>query len=244
MRKEIADLIDRIAELPSDWHGAGTMGKTSLAAIARHAEAVGPLLRSAETGSGKSSLLLSHLSGDHRVFAVDVGASISQVRQSPLLRAENVTFIEGPTQITLPQYRFPEKLQLALIDGPHGYPFPDLEYYYFYPVLSPGGLLLIDDLPIPSIGRMFDIIRADDMFELLEVMDDQLAVFRRTNAPLLNPQSDSWWLQGYNRRHFEWIQKGRPTPLKFVLRSASAILPNGVKDLLPAKVRDKLSSML
>jgi hypothetical protein len=254
MRKETADLIDRIAELPADWHGAGTMGRASLTAIARHAERIGPLRQSAETGSGKSTLLFSHLSSNHQVFAVDDGDSISQVRNSSLFRSENVTFVEGPTQITLARHSFPQKLQLVLIDGPHGYPFPDLEYYHFYPVIEPGGLLLVDDLPIPSIARMFEIIRADDMFELHEVVEDQLAIFSRTTAPLIDPQSDSWWLQGYNRQHYEGILAGAAPPsalesiygppLKFVLRGASAVLPKGVKALLSENVKKKLWSRM
>jgi hypothetical protein len=254
MQKEIAELIDRIAALPPDWHGAGTMGRSSLTAIARHAERIGPIRQSVETGSGKSTLLFSHLSADHRVFAVDDGASISQVRGSPLFRGENVTYVEGPTQITLPQYQFPHKLQFALIDGPHGYPFPDLEYYYFYPLLEPGGLLLIDDLPIPSIGRMFEIIKADDMFEVAEVVEDQLAILTRTSAPLVDPRSDSWWLQGYNRAFYESVIKGPPEPswleslyrppLKYALRGASALVPRSLKDRLPERVKTKLWSRM
>jgi hypothetical protein len=254
MNKEIAELIDRIVALPSDWHGAGTMGRSSLSAIARHAERIGPIRHTVETGSGKSTLLFSHLSSDHRVFAIDDGASISQVRASPLFCSENVTYIEGPTQITLPQYRFSQRLQIALIDGPHGYPFPDLEYYYFYPVIERGGLLLVDDLPIPSIARMFDIIKSDDMFELVEVVEDQLAIFSRTDAPLIDPQSDSWWLQGYNRRHYEKVLRGPAgpsqfesiygPPLKYVLRGASALLPRSMKNRLPARVKSKLRSRM
>jgi hypothetical protein len=252
--KDITDILDRIAALPSNWHGAGTMGASALRAIARHAERVGPIRHSAETGSGKTTLLFSHLSQDHRVFAVDDGASISQVRGSPLFRAETVTYIEGPTQITLPQYRFSDRLQFVLIDGPHGYPFPDLEYYYFYPLLEPGGLLLIDDLPIPTIARMFDIIKADDMFELVEVVNDQLAIFSRTDAPLIDPASDSWWLQGYNRRHYERVLKGAPQPswlssvyrpvLKSVLRAISALVPGAIKDHLPHRIKAKLWSSM
>ena len=252
MNKNIAELIERIVALPYDWHGAGTMQRKALVAIARHAERIGPIHRSVETGSGKSTLLFSHLSSDHHVFAVDDGASITRVRNSPLFRAANVTYIEGPTQITLPQYRFPHKLQIALIDGPHGYPFPDLEYYYFYPIIERGGLLLVDDLPIPSIARMFEIIKAGDMFDLVEVVEDQLAVFRRTDAPLIDPQSDSWWLQGYNRQHYKKALKGPPLssrlepiygpPLKSMLRVASALVPSGIKNRLPDHVKKKLWS--
>ena len=34
----------------------------------------------------------------------------------------------------------------VLIDGPHGYPFPEIEYFYFYPRLKPGALLVVDDI--------------------------------------------------------------------------------------------------
>lgn len=37
--------------------------------------------------------------------------------------------MEGPTQAPLPGHAFTHRLQLALIDGPHGCPFPNLEYY-------------------------------------------------------------------------------------------------------------------
>ena len=93
---------------------------------------------------------------------------------------------------------------MVLLDGPHGYPFPDLEYYYFYPVIRSGGLLVVDDIQIPSIGRMFDIIKAGDMFRLLEVIENT-AFLQRTDAPLISPTSDSWWLQGYNRAYHEGL---------------------------------------
>jgi hypothetical protein len=87
---------------------------------------------SIETGSGASTLLFSHLSEDHTVFAMDAGTgSIRAIETSPLLRRETVTFVEGPTQVTLPLHVFPHRLQVALIDGPHGYPFPDLDYYLY-----------------------------------------------------------------------------------------------------------------
>jgi hypothetical protein len=206
------DLIDRIAQLPGDWHGAGSVTRNVLQAILRHVGPLAPLQHSAETGSGRTTLLLSHLSSDHTVFAVDAGGSISQVRKSALFNAATTTFVEGPTQQTLPAHALPHLLQLALIDGPHGYPFPDLEYFYLYPKLPHGGLLLIDDLLIPSIHRMFDIVRADGMFELLEVVDDNTAFLRRTQAPLIDPHSDSWWLQGYNKPYYDQIAGPRSAP--------------------------------
>jgi hypothetical protein len=202
----IDSVLDAIAALPKDWHGAGSVSEATLRAIAARAGSAGPIERSVETGCGKTTLLLSHLSARHTTFAVDDGNSITQVRASPLLAAERVEVVEGPTQRTLPTFELPSEVQLALIDGPHGYPFPDLEYLYFYPLLRTGGLLLIDDIEIPTIRRMFDIVQAEDMFDLLEVVDE-MAFLRRTEAPLIEPTSDSWWLQGYNRDHYEALQR-------------------------------------
>jgi hypothetical protein len=145
------DLVEKITRLPSDWHGAGSVGKNVLSAILSHAGRVGTIHHSVETGSGKTTLLFSHLSSHHTVFAVDAGQSMSQVRNSELFNAGSTTFVEGPTQRTLPTHVFSHRHQIVLIDGPHGYPFPDLEYYYFYPTIEVGGLLVLDDIQIPSM---------------------------------------------------------------------------------------------
>jgi hypothetical protein len=201
MNDRWAALIDDIGSLPEMWHGAGSLSPSVLGGIARHADRLGPVHRSAETGAGKSTLLFSHLSSNHLVFAVDAGnGSVTKTKASPLLRPGGVTFVEGPTQLTLPRHTFPGSLQVVLLDGPHGYPFPDLEYYYFYPVIKTGGLLIVDDIQIPTIGRMFDIIKAGDMFRLLEVIENT-AFLERTEAPLVSPTGDGWSLQGYNRAY-------------------------------------------
>jgi len=64
---------------------------------------------------------------------------MSVVQASSLLNPGAVRFVEGPTQKTLPRYTFEAKLQAVLLDGPHAYPFPDLEYFYFYPHIERGG---------------------------------------------------------------------------------------------------------
>jgi len=198
-----ATLLAELVRIAPSLHKAGTFPAHALEAIARH---VPPAVhRSVETGSGASTILLSHLSAHHTVFAVDAGTnSIRAIEASPLLRRETVTFVEGPTQVTLPRHTFTHGLQLALIDGPHGYPFPDLEYYFIYPHLDAGAILIVDDIQIPTITNLFDFLSADDMFELLEVVENT-AFFRRTDAPTFPPTGDGWWQQRYNQRGFESV---------------------------------------
>jgi hypothetical protein len=199
---DIATVLEAVIQQAAALHTAGTFGPAALAALARHA-GERPVTHSVETGSGASTLLFSHLSTHHTVFAIDGGTgSIRQIEHSPLLRPGVVTFVEGPTQLTLPAHRFDAPLQLALIDGPHAYPFPDLEYYYLYPHLESGALLVLDDIHIPTLANLFDFLRADDMFILEEVVDTT-AFFRRTGAVTFPPTGDGWETQGYNRRLFE-----------------------------------------
>jgi len=192
--------LEDIQALPQDWHGAGTVSNRVLDVIAQHHPE--PLHHTAETGTGRSTLLFSHLSPDHLVFAKDDqgdGDSLKLVRSSSLLRSSAATFVVGPTQLTLPACQLPQALDLVLLDGPHAFPFPQLEYYYFYPRIRPGGLLILDDIQIPHIAGMAKLLRDDDMWHLNAVVDDT-AFYTRTLSPTLDPTGDGWWLQGFNRR--------------------------------------------
>jgi hypothetical protein len=196
------ELVRDIVALPEDWHGAGVCGMPPLRAM----ELLAPqrILHSAETGCGRSTLLLSHMSQHHTVFAIDDRGdtnSLARVQESPLLRRETSEFVLGPTQQTLPRHTFKDKLQLVFIDGPHGFPFPELEYYFFYPHLDAGALFILDDIHIPSIFRLFTFLREDAMFEFVGVTY-ATAFFRRTAAPAFDPLGDGWWLQNYNRKRF------------------------------------------
>jgi hypothetical protein len=148
------------------------------------------------------------------------------VRRSPLLRPDVVTFVEGPTQATLPAYRFTEKLQLVLLDGPHAYPFPDLEYYFLYPHLETGALLILDDIHIPTVHNLFEFLRRDAMFELEEVVE-KTAFFTRTGAPVFDPFGDGWQDQNYNARpllRYVWrerIRKLLPTRVSRMARRST-----------------------
>jgi hypothetical protein len=204
----IGELLERIIALPSDWHACGTMGRGPLEAIARITR--GRIRRSIETGAGKTTLLLSHLSEHHTVFAIDAGNSITVTRDSGLLERSHVHFVEGPTQRTLLAHQFVEPLDFVLLDGPHGYPFPELEYWAIYRHIAVGGVLAVDDIHIPTIGRLFEFLCEEPMFSLLEVVD-ATAFFRRTGEPTFDPYCDGWYLQPYNTVRFQ--RERMPAPL-------------------------------
>lgn len=166
---------------------------------------------SVETGCGKSTILFSNLSQRHKVFALDDRSLAGQssvlfFQDCPISRPERVEFIYGPTQRTLPSYTEHDAYDVILLDGPHGYPFPELEYLCLFPHLKNGGLLILDDVQIPTIGRLADFLAEDAMFEFLALVEGT-AIFRRTDAPTFDPCGDGWWTQRYNRRR---ISPGNP----------------------------------
>ena len=218
------------------WHSGGTLPPERLRAVTAHLD--GPPACSVETGAGISTLLFSNISARHVVFSLaeDSGSAddtMAAVRTSPLLRAEGVELVLGPSQLTLPQYVFDAPVDLFLIDGPHAYPFPELEYYHVYPHLRPGALLVIDDVQIPTVGRLFDFVREDDMFDLVQ-MAHTTAILRRTSADVFPPTEDNWWTQGYNRRRYgdpgsraRRLGRHLPAPLKAPIRRLRSLVPWG-----------------
>jgi hypothetical protein len=185
---------------PGNWHDSGNLGPEVLKRIHETAGTY-PGCVSAETGCGLSTIVLSHSSVRHTCFTLGEGNSLAKVRAEPLLRAENVDFVIGPSQRTLPSHEFAQPLHVALIDGPHGWPFPELDYYHFYPHIVAGGTLIVDDIHIPTIARMCEVLREDAMWEHAGDVRTT-SFFRRTSAPLLDPTGDDWWKQNFNKRRF------------------------------------------
>ena len=223
LRPASGEVVEQIIEIAPGLHNAETLPPDVLRALAHHL-AIRHVRFSAETGAGASTLLFSHLSPHHTVFAKDAGSgSIENVQSSSFLGPAELQFVDGPTQQTLPRHAFPDKLQAVLLDGPHAYPFPDLEYYFLYPHLEAGGLLVLDDLQIRTIHNLFLFLRSDEMFVLEEVVH-RTAFFTRNDAPTFDPHGDGWWEQRHNQAalwRFTWRERARsvlPKPIKQALR--------------------------
>ena len=112
MPQPLEELVEAILAARNALHTAGAMSTAALRALVRYASER-RIQRSVETGCGATTLLLSHLSAHHTVFALDIGESLRNTRNSPLLRRESVHFVEGPTQRTLGTHQFDGKIQLA-----------------------------------------------------------------------------------------------------------------------------------
>jgi hypothetical protein len=170
----------------------------------------GPFQSSVETGCGGSTIVLSHASQQHTAFAIEgKDQTITELRRQGDFDDKHVTFVEGQTKTTLPGCRLEGPVDLVLLDGPHAYPLPQVEFAYLFPWLRIGGWLVLDDIQIPSVNELFRFLLRESSVMLEEVVL-RTAFFRRTGAVDQGP--DGWESQGMNRHtifRYSWRDRLR-----------------------------------
>lgn len=196
------ELIDRARA----FHPWDAMAPAALEAIVQR----GPFQRTAETGCGGSTIVLSHASAQHTAFAVEgQDRTISELRKHTDLLAARVQFVDGETKQTLPRHEWQGDLDLVLLDGPHAYPLPQLEFTYLFPRIKTGGWLAIDDIQIPSVYELFEFLQKEPCVALEDVKV-RTAFFRKISAA--KPELDGWASQGMNRHtilRYSWRDRVR-----------------------------------
>lgn len=190
----------------SQFHPWDAMAPVALSGLLRR----GPFRNSVETGCGGSTIVLSHASNRHTAFAIEGSElTITGLRMQPDLLQEKVTFIEGESKDTLPRYNFNGEVDIVLLDGPHAYPLPQIEFAYLFPRLKVGGWLVLDDIQIPSVYELFRFLEKESSVVLEEVVA-RTAFFRRVRTA--ENGADGWELQGMNRRtilRYSWRDRLR-----------------------------------
>ena len=199
---EATDLVTRAGA----FHPWDAMAPAALSAILKR----GPFRLTAETGCGGSTILLSHLSERHIAFAIEgKDQTITELRAHPSLRPERVVFVEGETRVTTPSFDFGSELDLLLLDGPHAYPLPQVEFAHLFPHLRIDGWLVIDDIQIPSVHELFRFLKCHPGLVLEEIVV-RTAFFRRLSRDDHGP--DGWEFQTMNRHtvlRYSWRDRLR-----------------------------------
>ena len=158
------------------FHPWDAMAPAALESIARR----GPFQFTAETGCGGSTIVLSQISKHHTAFALEGGErTITGLRNYSSFQTGTVSFVEGETKQTLPLHTFKDRLDLVLLDVPHAYPLPQLEFAYLAPHVKVGGWIVLDDIQIPLFHELVQFMKSESGFALEEVAVPT-AFFRKT----------------------------------------------------------------
>src|SRR3972149_3242871 len=89
----------------------------------------------------------------------------------------------GPSHDVLPQ--LPERrLDLVLLDGAHGFPYPILDWWYVAPRVRIGGAVLLDDAYMPPVRALLDGLEGDPAWELEGSVGYRTAILRKGAASL------------------------------------------------------------
>lgn len=109
-----------------------------------------------ETGSGGSTIVFAAAQSQHTAISPDPEehSNIRDWCESNGLSAERIAFIAAPSHVALTEIWAPEPLDLVLVDGAHGYPYPSLDWFYTASHLRTGGWMVIDDAFLPSVNAL------------------------------------------------------------------------------------------
>ena len=133
-----------------------------------------------ETGSGASTLVFAAGGADH--VAITPSA-----HEEERFRAEcaargmdggRVKFELGLSHEVLPRLE-PRALDIALVDGAHGFPYPILDWWFLAPHVRVGGRVLLDDAYMPPVRALVDALRTQSQWELEPAVGYRTVVARK-----------------------------------------------------------------
>jgi hypothetical protein len=175
-------LTDELRALPPGIHGEGDefrgLAWPALEWLEREVE---PGLATLETGAGSSTLAFARGGADHIAVTPSAGEEQRIRAQADRMGIDHskVRFELGPSHEVLPKLDV-RPLDLVLIDGAHGFPYPVLDWWYVAPHLKVGGRMLIDDAYMPPVAALVDALRAQPGWEIVESVGYRTVVARKT----------------------------------------------------------------
>jgi hypothetical protein len=131
-----------------------------------------------ETGCGLSTIVFAMRGGSHICITPSQG-EMNRLRdycERSGISLQGVDFQIGMSTDVFPKLT-PVELDLALIDGGHGFPTVFMDWYYIASWLKTGGILIIDDLQIWTGHVLKEFLLAEAEWELVELIENKTAIF-------------------------------------------------------------------
>src|SRR5919204_1292798 len=179
-------LTDDLRASPPGLHGAGDeYWGLAWTALAWLEENVSAGMATLETGSGSSTIVFAAAGAAHEAVTPDA-AEEERIRRECERRgidSSSVRFRIGLSHEVLPRLE-PRPLDLVLLDGAHGFPYPVLDWWYVAPHVRVGGLVLLDDAYMPPVRVLIDALRDQPAWEVAAAIGHRTVAVRKVAEEL------------------------------------------------------------
>lgn len=165
---------------PPTLHGDGEFWGLAWQALAWLEQTVQPGMATLETGAGASTVVFAARGADHESVTPSAEEA-ERIRAECTKRGistDRVQFRIGSSHEVLPRWQA-RPLDLALVDGAHGFPYPVLDWWYLAPHLKIGGLIVLDDAYMPPVAAVLDHCRRSPAWQVEDAISYRTAVVRK-----------------------------------------------------------------
>jgi hypothetical protein len=189
-------------------HGDGEFWGLAWSALAWIEENLQPGMSTLETGAGASTVVFAAAGVAHEAITPDPSEE-TRIRAECSARginAANITFHIGASHEVLPHWQA-RLLDLVLIDGAHGFPYPIVDWWQLAPHVRVGGRVLLDDAYLPSVTAIVDFVRANPAWELEPAVSFRTALARKVSDE--PPPFDAGAEAAHGRMSFRYLPPRR-----------------------------------
>ena len=166
-------------------------------------------MRTIETGAGYTTVLFAALAKHHYCCTM-IADEIQRIRaymQQIGIPLDKVTFLEGSSDVVLPQLQLQSGLRVdfAFIDGCHGYPFPSLDWHYIDKILNIGGVIGMDNAELRAVREHCEFLDENGSYRRIETLSKGAYYVRFYEK--LTDELREWVDQKYSRAQRGWVDR-------------------------------------